>query len=93
MYNGKTCNGSGYSKGAQLVGSMNGCQSSVSGYAGVYDLSGNVEEWEDSCDANSCRLRGGSFSSISSDTLCCDASDNASRDTSLNYYGFRCCAD
>ncbi|MDZ4063947.1 MAG: hypothetical protein U1E22_04685, partial [Coriobacteriia bacterium] len=47
---------------------MSGCQSSVSGYAGVYDLIGNAFEWEDSCDGNfgiidSCRLRGGHFGS------------------------------
>jgi hypothetical protein len=30
------------------TGSLSTCQPSVSGYAGVYDLSGNVWEWEDS---------------------------------------------
>lgn len=34
------------------------------GYAGLYDMSGNVEEWDDSCKASTgpddyCRLRGG----------------------------------
>jgi len=31
------------------VATLSTCQSSVSGYTGVYDLSGNVAEWEDSC--------------------------------------------
>jgi formylglycine-generating enzyme len=37
----------------------------VAGYQGVFDLSGNVWEWEDSCDgtgsSGSCRTRGGAF--------------------------------
>lgn len=43
------------------VGSMTTCQSSITGYTGVFDLSGNVMEWEDSCwhPGDSCRLRGG----------------------------------
>ena len=40
------------------------CQSNISGYTGVYGLSGNVWEWEDACDGTTgssdrCRLRGG----------------------------------
>ncbi len=33
------------------VGSLASCVTSEVGYAGVYDLSGNVWEWEDSCSA------------------------------------------
>lgn len=47
------------------VGYLQSCQAPVP-YAGVYDMSGNVWEWEDSCDSTStgatahCRIRGGS---------------------------------
>ena len=41
------------------VASLPGCQG---GYPGVFDMSGNVEEVEDSCDdAGTCYSRGGSF--------------------------------
>jgi len=46
------------------VASLASCQSSLATYAGVYDLSGNVAEWEDNCsfgtgrDAD-CHPRGG----------------------------------
>jgi hypothetical protein len=59
------------------AGTLVGCQSSVAGYGGVCDLSGNVWEWEDSCDAGGasadCRLRGGSFGSNGAFFLKCNA--------------------
>ena len=77
---------------------MTGCESSVSGYTGVYDLSGNVYEWEDSCSADDgetdlCVIRGGSLDS-GSYNLACDH-DNVARlrDGAGSYVGFRCCSD
>jgi formylglycine-generating enzyme required for sulfatase activity len=89
---------SGYDNNAITTvptGSMHDCQSSVAGYGGVYDLSGNVREWEDACGgpggADYCRLRGGSFS-FQRPNLTCDA-DNSDR---VNYassgVGLRCCS-
>lgn len=84
------------------VGSLFTCQSSVSGYAGVFDLSGNVAEWEDSCLAHSststpgysdyCNMSGGSFSSDWGGLR------SMTDSTSPRYYtdvkiGFRCCSD
>jgi formylglycine-generating enzyme len=72
------------------------CQSAENGYRGVFGLSGNVWEWEDSCDSSqgrkdSCRLRGGSFEN-SPGSLQCDTDWNYVRDTSNRAVGFRCCA-
>lgn len=49
-YNAEACNGGELSTDhvPVAVGSLSTCQS----YAGVYDLSGNVWEWVDSCDAS-----------------------------------------
>lgn len=96
LYDGQACNGSDKGvKAAVQVGSLQGCQSSVSGYAGVFDLSGNVWEWEDSCEASvgksdNCRLRGGSFDG-SGQELTCDANGSSYRGSTNAAYGFRCC--
>jgi len=96
-YSESTCNGYDAKNGGTVpVGSMSGCESSVSGYTGVYDLSGNVWEWEDSCDeyvndTNLCLLRGGSFNDVDYYLRCVDAIDY-SRGSQLDVIGFRCCA-
>lgn len=91
------CNG--YDQGVAatvVVGSLADCQSTVIGYAGIVDLSGNVWEWEDSCDSQGgssdhCHLRGGSF--FHDDTYLRCAHVNYER---RDYYnvsvGLRCCA-
>jgi len=93
-YNGQACNGEDYGAGAAVpVGTLPTCQS----YAGVYDLSGNVVEWEDSCDQHVgsddfCRARGGSFATFEA-PLRCDHTNMARRDFVYEQHGFRCCAD
>jgi formylglycine-generating enzyme required for sulfatase activity len=76
------------------VGSMPGCQSGVPGYAGVYDLSGNVWEWEDACWNESCAIRGGSFFLKVEPALGlnCHHIASADRDGPFSYVGFRCCS-
>jgi formylglycine-generating enzyme len=75
------------------VGTFRGCTSSVAGYTGVYDLSGNVWEWEDSCDGNgqssSCRHRGGAFN-VAGAALRCDYNESMPRSSTGS--GFRCCS-
>jgi formylglycine-generating enzyme required for sulfatase activity len=74
MYDAASCNGYDYwgTNAPQVlpVASMSKCQSPATEYAGVYDLSGNVWEWDDTCvvDPNfasvgpaGCRPRGGYF--------------------------------
>jgi sulfatase modifying factor 1 len=98
------CNGYEYGvEDTVEAGSIPSCQSGVAGYQGVFDLSGNVLEWEDSCNgtgrSSQCRRRGGSFYGGatyygSSDYLACTFDYfhvDVHRDTMASYMGFRCC--
>jgi formylglycine-generating enzyme len=78
------------------VASLTTCQSSATGYSGVWDLSGNVREWEDACDehlgtADNCESRGGSFME-SAYWLLCEGGWWGNRDYVAPDWGFRCCA-
>jgi formylglycine-generating enzyme required for sulfatase activity len=98
-YNPAACNGNGYPHQAGAttvdVGSATGCHSNVSGYRDVFDQSGNVWEWEDSCDSTradaQCRLRGGSFLD-GQGALTCGIDSGSGRHTVSYDYGFRCCS-
>ena len=83
------------------VGSMTACQSSVAGYQGVFDLNGNVSEWEDSCDAqtgasDNCRVRGGIWMDTLLSGMSCALDKTVAR-SGASYgvnrsTGFRCCS-
>jgi formylglycine-generating enzyme len=94
-YDGKKCNGADQGIGTTVaVGSLPDCQSTVSGYAGVYDLFGNAWEWEDTCGGTSgpqdwCRERGGSFLTYD---VHCDFTSHDARGNVASTVGFRCCA-
>ena len=81
-----------------------GTSTCVGGYAGIYDLSGNVREWIDACDGTSqqtdgCYHRGGWYElgPASARTLMCQSTGanlgteyRGWRDETL---GFRCCGE
>jgi formylglycine-generating enzyme required for sulfatase activity len=97
-YEAVTCNGvdAGLDSTAE-VGTYPECQSNVPGYEGVFDLSGNLWEWEDSCDGSHgsddyCRLRGGSFT-FSLDGLTCAYDNFNYRNLSSANVTIRCCSD
>ena len=86
----------GLSAQTVVAGSLPACQTPAPGYAGVYDMSGNVAEWEDSCGdtmnvKDNCLVRGGSFTD-SAFGLTCFAYNLQPRTTQDNHIGFRCCA-
>jgi len=77
------------------VGSMAGCQSPLPDYDGVFDLIGNLGEWEDNCNAETgpsdvCEPRGLSFG-MGAALPMCDSADYAERSDARDNLGFRCC--
>lgn len=91
-YKAEACNGMDAGKGGAVqVGSMPQCEGSV---LGLFDLSGNVFEWVDSCESTEpgaqCLRRGGSFFSDAV-TLQCNLKSVRPRSDRDTYVGFRCC--
>jgi len=80
---------------SMVVGTLPNCQTSTAGYAGAYDLVGNVEEWEDSCSSTGhfgdCLRRGGSFDTVSGG-LDCGSVGQSYRNQTYADIGFRCCS-
>jgi len=75
------------------VGSMPDCRGNLP----VFDLSGNVWEWENSCEGDMgkddhCRIRGGGFNNTEGN-LGCAADATYEREFAVVEVGFRCCAD
>jgi sulfatase modifying factor 1 len=85
--------------GPAAVGSTASCEG---GYEGIFDLSGNIEEWIDSCDAtsagaaaaqDSCLSLGGNYSDGATLLSCVGVSDQMQfRKTREAWRGFRCCS-
>jgi formylglycine-generating enzyme required for sulfatase activity len=96
-----TCNTS--SQTTTPVGSLPGCQSKTPGFAGVFDMVGNVWELDGACAGpvdgqDMCIFRGGSFDIISSSSQTDKGCGTgyayaAHRGDSSASIGFRCCAD
>jgi formylglycine-generating enzyme required for sulfatase activity len=87
------------------VGEARSCHGISDPYSTVFDMSGNVAEWEDVCvlvdpthQTIRCQTRGGSFEDYPDPTttsLKCSGSitDRSDVHAALPYVGFRCCAD
>jgi formylglycine-generating enzyme required for sulfatase activity len=94
-YIGAACNGLDNATGATLpVGSNAACEG---GFPGLFDLSGNVHEWEDSCSGRAgeyCRIRGGSFTQPMANLVCSLGDETyvfGYRVSRTADVGFRCC--
>lgn len=74
------------------VGSKAGCEG---GFPGIFDMSGNVSEWEYACNGSNpnskCRLRGGAYSDTGAAVACGAAADDK-RLTRSATIGLRCCS-
>jgi sulfatase modifying factor 1 len=91
-----TCNGIDANAGMQIVSAVGTFPNCVGGYPAIYDMSGNVREWEDSCSGmagqnDMCNERGGSVN-FGAANLACAAQNLAPRTDSNVHLGIRCCA-
>ncbi len=93
-----TCNDyTVFSETTVPVASKAGCQAPAdSGFAGVFDLIGNIAEWVDDCTsaegaADVCKPRGLSFG-IGAAAPLCSQSTYAARSMVYDNLGFRCCS-
>lgn len=98
---GTACNGCqrtgacGDAGGSPLVavGSLATCEG---GYSGIFDMSGNVSEWEDNCDSSdTCPPRGGTAAVGGADLTCAMGTlpNISKRNQKGDRVGIRCCAD
>lgn len=91
-----TCNTAQRDAGAVLAaGSLAGC---VGGVEGLFDMTGNVSEWNDACqsgdggaDGDQCATRGGSY--VSALDPACNEHSLVARRFEGRTIGFRCCKD
>jgi sulfatase modifying factor 1 len=95
-YGPTTCNGIDANGGAQTVEASDAFPACVGGYPGIYDMSGNVREWEDSCSGmtgqnDMCNERGGSVNNGQGNLMCATPQINPRSDQN-DHLGIRCCA-
>jgi formylglycine-generating enzyme required for sulfatase activity len=62
------------------------------GFPGIFGMSGNAMEWEDSCGTGSCSVRGGSGASPEADLQCASAGIQ-DMGAVIPLLGFRCCGE
>jgi hypothetical protein len=91
-YSSTACNGANTTGSLASSDDQHTC---VGGVTGLYHMSGNVEEWENSCDGttgmtDNCHARGGNYQSDVT-ALRCDGQGAYPRSTTAITLGFRCC--
>jgi formylglycine-generating enzyme len=73
------------------------CHGTAEPFSLVFDLSGNLEEWEDSCEqggptkTTQCRGRGGGVGDL--EAASCDVAHQTAAGNRFDGLGFRCCKD
>jgi formylglycine-generating enzyme required for sulfatase activity len=93
---GNACNDASFDTQATAPKAASQIPDCEGGVSGVFNLSGNVAEWENSCDSDSassvCYFRGGSYVDGPYE-LQCSSSNGATRLTQSATLGLRCCAE
>jgi formylglycine-generating enzyme required for sulfatase activity len=99
VYDPTACNDGNPDPGSQRlpVGSIPTCEG---GFPGLFDMVGNVSEWEDSCEyddagiLDGCVLRGGKYDSngLEGQYISCTAMDVLTGTSGWEFLGFRCCS-
>lgn len=77
-------------QGPSAPGSFPQCEG---GFPGLFDMTGNLAEWVDSCLGPDCLVRGGSYAYKASDARCDDMSVTRSATDARADNGFRCCSE
>ena len=89
------CVDSSYAGGAMTLQPVLTATQCVGGFPGIFGMSGNAAEWEDSCNlysgaADTCTVRGGSYSDLGPP---CTTNTDEARNFAYLTVGFRCCAE
>jgi sulfatase modifying factor 1 len=96
-----SCNVNAPNENAQYIADVKSYSQCEGGYTGLFDMSGNVEEWVDACDKNTgsgdgCASAGASTwldGLTPAEITCADSLYPTPRSTKWVMLGFRCCAD